>query len=398
MNTDSRLLAATMLRRVIRVHPCASVVNHPKEIVMAETNELYWLVSRAGEIELDAGTKFWKELIREGRWINAKAGFTLQVDRGRLAQWARNFHEMADAGIRVPVPWGHSYDPRDNAGFVEEIELRDGGLWALLNVPDEGDAAKLGSTVRAVSVSINPGFVDGSGRDWGEVIEHVALTNYPVVTDQEDFIQASSDGGEGKRAIMLEREQGQETREMGQETRKTGQGTGDEGLEEQGTGTRGQGPGSNRAEPATQDSEPGTQNFTRRSLGVGGSELATRNSELGTQNSELTNRLYQLELERAEREVDEAVRLGKFTRPAAEALRQLVAAGVERKYSFGADGHVGVDVAKIVLDVIANTPPGSALDMTEHTRVHVVPDPSGARMTDEKAAQLARENKALAGV
>ena len=366
---------------------------------MAETKDVLWFVTPDdGVLGCDAGTQFWKELIREGRWVNAKAGFTLEVDGERLGQWERSFHEMADAGIRVPVPWGHSYDPRDNAGFVEEIELRDGGLWALLNVPDEGDAAKLGSTVRAVSVSINPGFVDGSGRDWGEVIEHVALTNYPVVTDQEDFIQASSDGGEGKRAIMLEREQGQETREMGQETRKTGQGTGDEGLEEQGTGTRGQGPGSNRAEPATQDSEPGTQNFTRRSLGVGGSELATRNSELGTQNSELTNRLYQLELERAEREVDEALRLGKFTRPAAEALRQLVAAGVERKYSFGADGAVGVDVSKIVLDVIANTPAGAALDMAEHTRVHIVPDPSGAAMTDEKAAQLARENKALAGV
>ena len=349
---------------------------------MAETKDVLWFVTPDdGVLGCDAGTQFWKELIREGRWVNAKAGFTLEVDGERLGQWERSFHEMADAGIRVPVPWGHSYDPRDNAGFVEEIELRDGGLWALLNVPDEGDAAKLGSTVRAVSVSINPGFVDGSGRDWGEVIEHVALTNYPVVTEQEDFIQASNDGGE-RRAIMLELYQGL--------------GTGDErrGTEEKGQGTRDEGPGSSNAEPETppaDNSELGTKNFTRRSLGEGGSELDVRNSEL-------TNRLYQLELERAEREVDEAVRLGKFTRPAAEALRQLVAAGVERKYSFGADGHVGVDVAKIVLDVIANTPPGSALDMTEHTRVHVVPDPSGARMTDEKAAQLARENKALAGV
>jgi hypothetical protein len=309
---------------------------------MAEIKDVLWLVQADGEpLELSGGTQFWKELIREGRWVNAKAGFTLDVDGSRLEQWERGFREMAEAGIRVPVPWGHSYDPRDNAGFVEEIELRDGGLWALLNVPDEDDAAKLGSTVRAVSVSINPGFVDGSGRDWGEVIEHVALTNYPVVTGQEDFIQASYDGGADKRAIMLEREQGH-----------------------------------------------GTDN----------SELATRDPELAAQNSELTNRLYQLELERAEREVDEAVRLGKFTRPAAEALRQLVATGIERKYSFGADGHISVDVSKIVLDVIANTPAGAALDMTEHTRVHVVPDPSGSAMTDEKAAQLARENKALAGV
>ena len=139
---------------------------------------------------------------------------------------------------------------------------------------------------------------------------------------------------------------------------------------------------------AAPDSEPGTQK----------SEPGTQNSELGTQNSELTNRLYQLELERAEREVDDALRLGKFTRPAAEALRQLIAAGVERKYSFDAAAPDGLDVAEVALDIIANTPAGAAVDMTEHTRVHVVPDPSGAAMTDEKASQLARENRELAGV
>jgi len=173
---------------------------------MPETKEVLWLVQPDDDpLELSAGASFWKELIREGRWVNAKAGFTLEVDAARLEQWEQNFHAMADAGIRVPVPWGHSYDPRDNAGFVEEIELRDGGLWARLNVPDEDDAAKVGRTVRAVSVSINPDFVDGAGKRWGEVIEHVALTNYPVVTEQEDFVPAPmGDGAGGGDASLLD--------------------------------------------------------------------------------------------------------------------------------------------------------------------------------------------------
>jgi len=366
---------------------------------MAETNELYWLVSRAGEIELDAGTKFWKELIREGRWINAKAGFTLQGDRGRLAQWARNFHEMADAGIRVPVPWGHSYDPRDNAGFVEEIELRDGGLWARLNVPNEDDAAKVGATVRAVSVSVNPNFIDGSGRSWGEVIEHVALTNYPVVTDQGDFIQAG-DEGEGKRAIALELapdEQPVDFAAMGQQL-------GIEGELNYGNFT--DAVRLRFGELNAELESCRTELMELRATHVEPDDgQAAPDSEPGTQNSELTNRLYQLELERAEREVDEALRLGKFTRPAAESLRQLIAAGVERKYSFGlsADDAPDTDasrhdIAALALDIIANTPAGAAVDMTEHTRVHVVPDPSGSAMTDEKASQLARENRKLAGM
>jgi len=398
---------------------------------MSEINEVLWLIQPTAEpLELSGGVSFWKELIREGRWVNAKAGCTLHVDRGRLAQWARNFHEMAGAGIRVPVPWGHSYDPRDNAGFVEEIELRDGGLWALLNVPNDDDAAKVGSTVRAVSVSINPNFVDGGGRNWGEVIEHVALTNYPVVTDQGDFIQAG-DEGEGKRAIALELapdEQPVDFAAMGQQLGIEGELNhgnftdavrlrfGELNAELESCRTELMELRATHVEPndgqAAPDSEPGTspaeasaeagQNSER---GTRNSEPGAQNSELGTRNSELTNRLYQLELERAEREVDEALRLGKFTRPAAESLRQLIAAGVERKYSFGlsaddapdtdASGH---DIAALALDIIANTPAGAAVDMTEHTRVHVVPDPSGGAMTDEKASQLARENKTLAGM
>ena len=303
---------------------------------MAQANDVYWLTSSADEVALDETQTFWKELIREGEWTNLDAGFTLKVDRERLELWVRNFNDMAEAGIRVPVPWGHSYDPRDNAGFVDELELREDALWGLLSIPNPEDAAKLGSTVWSVSVSINTNFVDGSGREWGEVIEHVALTNYPVVTDQADFVQAAARNGDERRAIMLER------------------------TEEHADGPP--------------DPQPGPQN------------------------SELTNRLYQLELERAEREVDEALRMGKFTRPVAEALRQLVAAGVERRYSFDSAGAGGVDVSRIALDIIANTPAGSTVDLAERTRLHAMPDPSSRTMTDARAAQLARENKKLAKV
>jgi len=325
---------------------------------MKNTNDVYWLVNPDdGAIALDAAQKFWKELIREGRWTNPRAAFTLQVDRGRLERWKQNFDQMLDAGIKVPLPWGHSYDPRDNAGFVEELELRDDGptgpgLWGLLNIPNDDDAARLGKTVSAVSVSINPSFVDGSGRDWGEVIEHVALTNYPVVTDQGEFIHAATEEGESKRAIMLE---------LASPVA---------GLDEAGQGAGATGPG-HSTKPESQD------------------------PQLETRDSELNVRLYQLERERAEREVDDAMRFGKFTRPAAEALRRLLTAGVAARYSFDT---AGADIAGLAHDIIANTPAGAAADMTEHTRLRVMPDPSGPAMTDARATKLARENRELAGV
>jgi hypothetical protein len=318
---------------------------------MPETKEVLWLVRPDDEpLELSTGTRFWKELISEGRWANPAAGFTLDVDGERLGRWLANFEAMTDAGIRVPVPWGHSYDPRDNAGFVSELELRDGALWGLLDVPDAAAAEKLGRTVRAVSVSVNPHFVDGSGRDWGEVIEHVALTNYPVVTGQGEFVRA--DDAE-RSAITLE-------------------------------------PAEPDAASDDSDSETDTGEDT---------PPEPRTPAADQRNPALETRLYQLELERAEREVDDAVRAGKFTRPAAQALRRLGAAGVARRYAFGpptGDAR-GADVLALAREVIAGTPPGAAVDMTERTRVHVVPE-HGAGMTAARAARLADENRKLAGV
>ena len=89
------------------------------------------------------------------------------------------------------------------------------------------------------------------------------------------------------------------------------------------------------------------------------------------------------------------MRLGKFTRPAAEALRKLLAAGLERRYSFG---DAAPDVPGLVHEIITDTRPGAAVDVTERTRRHPMPDPSGRAMTETRAAKLARENKALAGV
>ncbi len=335
---------------------------------MANTNDVYWLVSGSSEVALGESQRFWKELIREGRWVNAGAGFTLQVSRDRLKAWKQHFDEMCAAGIKVPVPWGHSYDPRDNAGFVHELELRDGSLWGLLDVPNPKDAAKLGTTVSGVSVSINPNFVDGSGRVFGEAIEHVALTNYPVVAGQGGFIQAAG-GGTDKRAIALE--------------------LADEKAEPDWKVLAGQ----LRIELENVRAEI----IELRAMHLeNADDPETRKQNKPQMNADSeTDTLYQLERERAERDADEAMRLGKFTKPAADALRRLLTAGIATRLELDT---AGTDAAQLARDIIANTPPGAAVDTTEHTKRYPMPNPSGRSMTEARAAELARENKTLAGI
>jgi hypothetical protein len=366
---------------------------------MTNEKNIYWLVAPAGEtLDLDAGRKFWKELIREGEWTNSRAGFTLKVDTDRLGAWKENFEAMLAAGIQVPVPWGHSYDPRDNAGFVEEIELRDGSLWGLLNVPDDDDAGKLGKTVRSVSVSINPSFTDGTGHEWGEVIEHVALTNYPVVVEQEDFMHAGDDG-EGKAAIALELAAADSEAMSNDQAPITNEGKGDPSH-------------SLRMTEETESDDTCHSERSEESLGLDDraestGDRDTEHTELETRDAKLSSRLVRLERERANRALDDAMRLGKFTRPVAEALRQLLDAGIAARYELDTAAEdagtaccaptIG-DVAQVALDIIANTPPGAAVDLAEHTRVFAVPAPSGQGMTPARAEQIAKENRKLAGV
>jgi len=153
-----------------------------------------WSLSlpESGKQERIELSKFWKELIREGTWVAPyRNGMELKVTPERMKRWVEKFYEMKRDGVRVPVPYGHTLDPERNAGWLEELEIRGNALYGLLNVPLVEDASKMGETIRDVSICVNPdmraSLSDGRVKQYGEAIEHVALTLKPVVTGQKNF-------------------------------------------------------------------------------------------------------------------------------------------------------------------------------------------------------------------
>ena len=130
--------------------------------------------------------RFRKDLIEVGVYKHPEHGWLLDTTTERMDRWIAAFKRMTEAGIRVPVPSGHSYDPRDGQGFMVEVERVGDKLFGVLEFIGE-EAISLAYRTKQVSISINPKFVDGKGTDYGEVIEHVALTGYPVVPGQGDF-------------------------------------------------------------------------------------------------------------------------------------------------------------------------------------------------------------------
>jgi len=141
----------------------------------------------------------------------------LRATPERIRSWADKFRRMKAAGIRVPVCWGHQPGAipgegedkarrqfalsRFNAGYLEDLQVgAGGGLDGVLDIPgaetdEEGnlltwaqmpDGRKVRCAIKEVSAAIRD-WKDGKGREWPDVIMHVALVPLPVVAGQEGF-------------------------------------------------------------------------------------------------------------------------------------------------------------------------------------------------------------------
>lgn len=148
----------------------------------------------------------------------------LNATKQRLDRWSKQFRRMKAAGIRVPVCWGHQpgaipgegkdkatrqFDlSRFNAGYLEDLRVGPEGLEGVMDIPgaevdDEGnlltwaklpDGRKVQCAIREVSAAIRD-WKDGKGREWPDVIMHVALVPLPVVGGQEGFAGAGLGSG-----------------------------------------------------------------------------------------------------------------------------------------------------------------------------------------------------------
>ena len=140
-----------------------------------------------------------KEIISPGQyWYTDEAtGLPrkLDVTPDLTRYWHEQGSKMLGAGLTIPVPCEHDFSahpmtPKDklknNAGWVKEFRLKKDKLFGVVDVQDEEIAKKLPHTIRWTSPWINS-FTDGAGRQWNNVISHLALTTRPRITNQEPF-------------------------------------------------------------------------------------------------------------------------------------------------------------------------------------------------------------------
>ena len=128
-----------------------------------------------------------------------------EITPQRLTHWASQFKRMKEKGNVLPAPTiTHKLSERPlslaqlhervkkgeydkEAGWWSDIWLEEGSdgpeLKAKLEVPDEASA----SSFKYVSPFIDPTWMDGTGEEFEDSIQHILLTNKPIAPDQGDF-------------------------------------------------------------------------------------------------------------------------------------------------------------------------------------------------------------------
>jgi hypothetical protein len=176
-----------------------------------------------------------KKILTPGRHNAVKNGSSRELDDiplERMKHWVDSFNQMkTELGYKLPNPSvhydkkgipprpvietesGELIDPRTgkptpwdsnlNLGFWDKLYIEDGALWGEVEAPGSLDdpntpAGKLGTTIKETSIGAAKTYTDGTGKEWKDVLVHVASCVHAVEPNQENFIPMT----EGEFSLM----------------------------------------------------------------------------------------------------------------------------------------------------------------------------------------------------
>jgi hypothetical protein len=231
-------------------------------------------------------------------------------------------------------------------------------LVGVLEIPRPEDAARLGSLVTDVSVSVNPAFADGEGETFGEVVEHVAITNYPVVPGQANFVALENENGASVVRLVME---------AAGDDAESGEGSGDDAA----------------AKDVSNDS----------AQAVAGDDETQKDCDEAVMLERREARIRELESERIDREVESLLLSGRIS-PAVEGhVRRILSAQDERIY-LSATGET-VSPADEMRAILSALPQGAWVPLDQKPKAATTLARREDNVSDERARHLARENAAL---
>lgn len=135
---------------------------------------------------------FRKQLIYTGQFVKKteKVNQPFKVDLSHLQHWRDTFLAMSQEGIEIPVPVEHSKNPDDKRGSLLGLEVakdsrgRD-SLYGIIEFHTDKAAEQYKNS--NVSIYVPNSRTSNNGTEYKHPIEHVAITDYPVIAGLEKF-------------------------------------------------------------------------------------------------------------------------------------------------------------------------------------------------------------------
>lgn len=315
-------------------------------------------------LSTDSPRRFRKELIGEGVFQHPTRPWAepLTVDEAYLNELAANTNAALAHGIKTPVPNKHTdgEDPEANRGFLDaeagvEVGRREDGnlaLYGVVEVTNPDTAEQIGKDLRDVSVYIDS-FGSGDHTPAGDRIVHVALTNYPVYSGQENFVALSTVGGVSSIPVLREVTLGDERNQNMKITDEIREGAKALGIDLVGEDMTPEDLSKvlSAAKPAD-PVEPATEADVPRLLSVNADD----------------NKYFSAYREQAEAriadEVEAAEKAGKLTTDAAEACKTLLSVG--HGFALSAKGAAeSVDVPALVRVILSSIPEKAVVNVDD---------------------------------
>lgn len=160
-------------------------------------------------VEEQAGA--WKKpVLRAGAWLDPKTGELVKITPEVLRDAVEGSNAWLKNGNAITFPDGHTTSSKANMGYWKGFSIENG--WAVGSLSDVADDVKqkIGKTMRGVSVKLRVAsqdepIVDSAGNTYKALFEHVAATELPVVTGQQNFEKVFSFHSENTMDLTLKR-------------------------------------------------------------------------------------------------------------------------------------------------------------------------------------------------
>lgn len=114
----------------------------------------------------------------------------LNCSEPNVNQWMKAFDQKQKNGVKTPITKGHfNRTSDDGRGYIVGLKKNNG--WLHANMKLIGEDAIRAAARNEVSIGVKSDYTDGIGREYGDAIEHMALTMFPVAPGQSQADQSN---------------------------------------------------------------------------------------------------------------------------------------------------------------------------------------------------------------